>query len=85
MKVRFKPAFLRQLGKLPPSLQEEAAEKIAVFKRNPQHTSLKAHKLKGKLKGYWSFSVNYKYRIVYEHESKNAVALVKIGDHSIYE
>jgi addiction module RelE/StbE family toxin len=85
MKVRFKPLFLRQLGKLPAALQEEAKDKIALFKRNPKHQSLKVHKLKGRLRGYWSFSVNYKYRIVYEHESKNAVALVKIGDHSIYE
>ena len=85
MKVRFKPSFLRQLGKLPVLLQEEAKEKIALFEKNPKHPSLRAHALKGKLQGYSSFSVNYKYRIVYEQESKNTVALVKIGDHSIYE
>ena len=85
MKVRFKPSFLRLIGRLPPSLQEEAKEKIALFAKKPKHPSLKAHKLKGKLRGYWSFSVNYQYRIIYKHESKNTVALVKIGAHSIYE
>jgi toxin HigB-1 len=85
MKVRYKPSFLRELGKMPPALQEEAKEKIALFGQDPQHPSLKAHKLKGKLRGYWSFSVNYKYRIIYKHESIHAVALLKIGDHSVYE
>ncbi len=85
MKVRFKPSFLRELGKLPPALQKESEEKIILFRQDPQHPSLRVHKLKGRLRGYWSFSVNYKYRIIYEHESKHTVALVKIGDHGIYE
>ncbi|MDX2015886.1 MAG: type II toxin-antitoxin system RelE/ParE family toxin [Myxococcaceae bacterium] len=40
--------------------------------------SNRLHKLKGKLKGHWSVSINMKYRIVFEFESgqANDVAIV---------
>jgi len=31
--------------------------KLDIFKNNPFETTLKTHKLSGKLKDYWSFSV----------------------------
>lgn len=82
--VVYRPVFLRQYDKLPQELQEEAKEKIEIFRGNPRHPSLKAHKLKGKLRGSCSFSVNYKYRIIYEYESKSRVALLAVGDHDVY-
>jgi len=36
------------------------------------------------VKGRWSFSVNYKIRIVFVYAEKNEVALLIIGDHNIY-
>ncbi len=85
MKIVYKAKFLRQLKKLPPLLQQEAKEKIQLFKENPEHPYLKAHKLKGKLKGFWSFSVNYKDRIIFQHEGKEKIALIAIGDHDVYQ
>lgn len=85
MKVVYKPAFVRQYKKLIPELQEEAKEKIKLFQENPQHTFLKTHKLKGKLNGFYSFSVNYDYRIIFEYKNKSAVTLLMIGNHEIYK
>ncbi len=84
MKILYRPSFIRDYDKLSPLLKEEVREKIALFRENPRHPFLKAHKLKGRLKGCLSFSVNYQYRIVFIHVAKTAVALLTVGDHDIY-
>lgn len=86
MDVAFTPQFRRQFRKLPPTLQEEAFEKIAAFKNPAKHAALRVHKLQGELKGRWSFSINYRYRIVFMWEKQNISAiLLAVGDHSVYD
>jgi addiction module RelE/StbE family toxin len=85
MNIAYTPQFLRMLRKLELSLQEEAIEKIELFENDPTHSQLKAHKLKGKLKNRYSFSVNYQTRIIYTYLSKNEVAFLAIGDHDVYK
>ena len=85
LRIGYKPAFLRMLKKLHPALQEEVKERIALFQEDPDHASLRAHKLKGILKGRWSFSVNYSYRVVFIYEGKSVVVLLAVGNHSIYD
>jgi addiction module RelE/StbE family toxin len=82
--VMFKPSFVRQFKKLPPDLQEEIQEAIHIFRKDPHHQQLKLHKLQGKLQGLWSFSVNYKYRIVCQQKEASAWSLVAVGDHDVY-
>ncbi len=86
MEVAFAPQFRKQFKKLPHALQEEALEKIELFRDSDTHPSLRVHKLKGVLEGRWSFSVNYRYRIIFmwERPYKSAI-LLAIGDHSVYE
>ncbi len=83
--IEYAPAFLRQLKKSPLGLQEEAQEKIALFKSRSNHRQLKVHKLKGELAGKWSFSVNYRDRIVFKWLSDNEAGFLAIGDHDIYK
>lgn len=71
--------------KLELALQEEAVEKIELFEKKPNHVQLKAHKLKGKLKNRYSFSVNYQTRIIYAPLSKSEVTFLAIGDHDVYK
>lgn len=85
MKVVFTSPFLRQLKKLDPDLQEEVVEKVALFEKDPTYPALKVHKLKGRLKDRWSFSVNYKTRIVFQYLSKNEAVLLAVGDHDVYK
>jgi mRNA-degrading endonuclease YafQ of YafQ-DinJ toxin-antitoxin module len=85
MLVRFKPSFVREFKKLPIELQEEAFERIEKFKDTNNHQSLKVHKLKGRLKDFYSFSVTYSHRVVFMYEDKNTVVFLAIGDHSIYK
>ena len=85
LKVYYKPTFIRQFKRMPLNLQEEIRGKIAIFQTDQFHPFLKTHKLKGSLKNCYSFYVNYKYRIVFEYESKDEVVLLAVGDHSIYD
>lgn len=86
MEVSFAPQFRRQFKKLPRQLQEETLEKIALFKDTQQHKKLRVHILQGKLAKRWSFSVNYRFRIVFMWERRNASAIfLAIGDHTVYD
>ncbi len=86
MEVSYTPAFVRMLAKLPKELQEEALEKIELFRDEKNHEMLKVHKLSGALKGRYSFSVNYKTRIVFNvvNVSPKEARLDAIGDHNVY-
>ena len=85
MMIGYKPSFIRQFDDLPKLLQDEVLETIDIFSHDPQSPSLRVHKLKGRLRGFWSFSVNYRYRIVFFYERKNKAVLVMVGDHSVYD
>lgn len=86
MDVSFAPQFRRQFKKLQKPLQEEALEKIEQFKSVENHPGLRVHKLSGRMEGRLSFSVNYRYRIVFMWEKQNESAiLLAVGDHSIYQ
>ncbi len=84
MQVSFKPSFVRQMNKLEKSLVDEVLYKIGILKNSNDYTSLKIHKLHGRMKNNWSFSVNYKIRVVFEYESKKEIVLLTIGDHDVY-
>lgn len=84
IQVSFKPSFIRQMNKLEKDLIDEVLYKIDILKNSNDYTTLKIHKLHGRMKDKWSFSVNYKIRIVFEYESKKEIVLLAIGDHDVY-
>ena len=86
IEVIFSKRFLRQFEKLEYDLQKEVREKIKLFEDTSNHKLLNVHKLKGEMKRQYSFSANYKTRIVFEYTSlkKEAILLV-IGDHAVYK
>lgn len=85
IELHYAPKFLRQLSRLEPDLQEEALSKIELFKNKRNHRALGVHKLKGKLSGSCAFSVNYRYRVVFDYISNEKAALLVIGDHDVYK
>ncbi|MCX6755645.1 MAG: hypothetical protein NT068_03895 [Candidatus Nomurabacteria bacterium] len=85
LKVIYAPIFVRKFEKLEKDLQDEAFEKIELFKDSKNHESLKVHKLHGRFKNQYSFYVNYKIRIVFEWQNKDEVAFLVIGDHDLYK
>ncbi|HEY4510764.1 MAG TPA: type II toxin-antitoxin system RelE/ParE family toxin [Candidatus Paceibacterota bacterium] len=86
MRVFLTPQFVRMFDKLEHGLQEEAVERIETFKDTSSHRALRVHKLHGKHKNYYAFSVNYRYRIVFKYSSaeKTEAILLAVGDHDLY-
>ncbi len=84
MLVHYKPSFVREFNKLSHELQQEVEEKIALFKNSKNHRALRMHKLTGPLARFYSFSVNYRWRIVFTMADRNTAVLHNIGDHDVY-
>jgi addiction module RelE/StbE family toxin len=84
-KYLYSPRFVKQFKKLPSPIQRLTLKKLKVFEANPFHPNLKTHKLTGKLKPYFSFSINYSYRIIFEIESPKQINILLIGTHEIYK
>ncbi|HLB95933.1 MAG TPA: type II toxin-antitoxin system mRNA interferase toxin, RelE/StbE family [Patescibacteria group bacterium] len=85
IKIETTIRFDRSLSKLPNAIQQETLKKVAIFRENSFDPRLRTHKLKGKLKNSWSFSINYSHRVVFEMIGKNTVLFYDIGDHRIYQ
>jgi len=85
--VFFKPKFIRQFNTLETGLQDEVLQKIELFKNPRHHATLRVHKLHGPLKEFFSFSVDYRTRIVfaYEDRQKTTAALLAVGNHDVYQ
>ena len=67
-------------------LQDRVLEKIEEFKDKKNHKNLEVHKLHGPLKSLYSFSVNRKYRIVFQYgKNKNEAILLVVGGHEVYK
>ena len=84
MYIDYSRQFLKAASRIPAKLIVLADEKEALFKMNPFHPSLETHKLHGKDKDVWAFSINRKYRIKFVFLSRDHVLFVDIGTHDIY-
>ncbi len=86
MEIIYSPKFVREYKKLPIKIKDIAEEQEIIFRKDPFDPKLKTHKLKGKLNGFLSFSIGYKYRIIFEFsKDKNKIYFHAVGDHDIYE
>jgi len=85
MQVNLSPRFKRAYKKLPAHIQDDFDEKIAIFLQNPDHPSLKTHKLKGRLQTCLSFRLRDGYRVLFEFPSLGVVDLLDVGSHDLYK
>lgn len=87
MKIIYTTRFKRSYKKLPVSVKNDAEKRETIFRKNPFDHRLKTHKLKGRLSDFWSFSVSYKHRIVFEFDTKNksTIYFYDVGDHDVYQ
>ena len=85
MEVSFSSSFKKAFKKRIKSTESESDFwlRIDLFITDPFNLKLKTHKLSGKLKDLWSFSLDYDLRVVFyftKDKPKKAV-LVDIGTH----
>jgi len=84
MQIFYSSKFEKEYKTLPKRAKFMAEEKEKIFRRNPFDAQLNTHKLKGKLKDYWSFSIDFHYRIIFEFAESGIVWFHSVGTHSIY-
>ena len=84
MKIYYSSKFAKEYKRLPKKVKLLAEKKEVIFRKNPFEARLKTHKLSGKLKDYYSFSVDYQTRIIFEIRDKNTVWFYSVGTHEIY-
>ena len=85
MKIFYTKKFEREYKKISRDVKLKIESKESIFRKNPHSHSLKTHKLSGQMEDFWSFSVDFKYRIVFEFINTKIVYFHSIGNHDIYK
>ncbi|MBI4085823.1 MAG: type II toxin-antitoxin system mRNA interferase toxin, RelE/StbE family [Candidatus Liptonbacteria bacterium] len=85
MDIIYTSKFAREYKKLPKAVKPLAEKREGIFRKNPFEPTLDTHKLHGRLKDFWSFSIGFKYRIIFEFSEKNIAHFHSVGDHDIYQ
>lgn len=83
-KVTFSSSFKRIFKKKVKGrkdLESRFWKKMKIFIENPFDERLKSHKLSGKLKDLWSFSVEYDTRVIFYFAKEDHVVFTDIGKH----
>ncbi|MDO9288047.1 MAG: hypothetical protein Q7T83_04585 [Thermodesulfovibrionales bacterium] len=85
MEISVTPRFEKNYKSLPKKVKEKAKEKEAIFRERPFAPILKTHKLSGKEKEAWAFSIDYSYRIKFIFLTEEKVLFLDVGTHDIYK
>lgn len=83
--IKYTPTFAKNYRKLPRVIRRKAEKREQIFRQEPFSSNLKTHKLLGKLEKYWSFSIDYQYRIVFRFTKEGEILFVDVGTHSVYK
>lgn len=82
--VAYSTAFSRAYKKFiknQPGKQQLFQEKLNLFIEDPTNPKLRTHKLKGILKDFLAFSIDYDLRVIFYFISDTEVILEDIGTH----
>lgn len=85
MKIFYTRKFEREYEKIDEELKLKMESRECLFRKDPFQRTLKTHKLSGELKGFWSFSIDFKNRIVFEFINSETIFFHSIGSHDIYK
>ncbi|MBD1822137.1 type II toxin-antitoxin system mRNA interferase toxin, RelE/StbE family [Cyanobacteria bacterium FACHB-DQ100] len=84
MEVSFSPSFrlaFKKRVKGKTDLEARFLAKLEIFIANPFDPSLRTHKLSGKLKDLYSFSLEYDERVVFYFTEDGNAVFVDVGTH----
>ena len=81
--ITYTPHFKRAYQNLDISLQKKAEQREILFRKNPFDSLLKTHKLHGRLKDFYSFSIDRKTRIVFRFVGRAKAVFLDIRAYSI--
>jgi len=85
MEVSFSDSFRKVFRKRIKSAEIELEfwNRLEIFVNDPFDSKLKTHKLSGKLKGLWSFTIEYDQRVVFffTNDKPKQAIFVDLGTH----
>lgn len=84
MNIYYSSHFLRQIKRLGKKYRDIVFEREKIFRSDCFDPRLRTHKLHGRLRGYWSFSLTHSHRVLFEFIDKHTVGFIDVGDHSVY-
>ena len=84
--IFYSSKFQKSLRKAPDSVKKAFLKRESLFLMSPFHPTLETHKLHGKYKEYWAFTVIGQYRVMFRFiKNKVDVGFINIGTHEIYK
>ena len=83
--VRYTSKFAKVLRKMPLFVQGAFVAREQFVRENIFYPLLGTHKLGGKYKMFWAFTVVGQYRVMFAFLRDDAVVFVNIGTHAIYK
>lgn len=83
--ILYSHRFAKKLSQFSPKEKKKILKMVRLFWQNPLTVSLKTHKLSGKLKDCWSFSITNALRIMFRFADSQTVEFIDIGTHEIYK
>lgn len=87
MTITFAPKCLKELQRIKKhnrKLFTKIEKQLVLFELNPEHPSLRLHKLSGVQQECWSISIDMSYRLLFYYslvESKQIVVFFSFGTH----
>jgi addiction module RelE/StbE family toxin len=72
---------VKKLMKNNPNFEIIFKKRIELLELDPFHPTLKTHKLQGKLKKYYSCSIDYYFRLIFDFLDNENIQLLDIGSH----
>ena len=84
IEITFSPTFQRAFRKRikgNTDLQAKFWQKIEQFQQDPFQPTLRTHKLSGKMKNTWSFSIEYDARVIFYFTDDGKAVFIDIGTH----
>ncbi len=79
IKIIHSARFLKSARKLPEPVLKKAGTRDALFRKNPFDPQLRTHKLHGPLDGFYAYSVDHRYRIIFSFQNDTTIIYHEMG------
>ena len=76
--------YSRLYRKQTAEIRKKIAEREPIFKADVYDPRLNTHKLHGRLRHLWSYSIDLRHRIVFKFIGPASVLYIEVGDHAVY-
>lgn len=83
-KIHYTPHYLKAYSKLNQEIQEAQDKKEKWFRQNAFDPRLETHKLKGKHRKFYSYSVTRSFRVLFRFVNHDQAIFYDIDTHDIY-